>query len=129
MAIRRITIATRDVKTIVGQLGQIGDADGVGLAGQISGATHLASDGKSVFISDGDVAYEKWANKVAPTIRQMDVASLSLTTMVGTRGLWTIQNGTGAAALVHQPGPITFDSATHSLVFFDAVEGVFQKIH
>jgi hypothetical protein len=105
-----------------------GDIDGVGTTGQIAGGHYLTSDGVSLFISDYSLLHISKTVPVAPTIRQVELKTLGLTTMVGTRGQWTNLNGIGTQALVNTPGPIAFDATTHSLIFFDLAEGVVQKI-
>jgi cysteine-rich repeat protein len=127
--IRRIDLSTRDVKTIVGDATASNpvSADGVGLLGQVSGGSYMATDGRSLFISEA-TGFNSDDPLRAPTIRQLDLSNLSLTTLLGTRGQGTIRNLVGTKAAVHYPVSITFDAATHALYFFDAAEGVYQKI-
>jgi hypothetical protein len=128
--IRQVSLPSGAVTTIAGQNNNPGDADGVGLQAQIAAAPFLATDGRSIFISDSfppPVQYS--ALRLEPTIRQLVLDSRSLTTMLGQRGEMTIRNGTGTKAIVDHPGPMAFDATTHAIYVFDRNEGVMQKIH
>jgi cysteine-rich repeat protein len=127
--LRRITLATRLVETIAGTTSMLADYDGVGLSAAFAGAPHLGTDGESIFLSDtGPRVFDPTTVLLRPTIRQFEIDSGAMTTMVGQRGQYTILNGTGTKAIIHSPGVITFDTTTHSLYFFDDLEGVVQKI-
>jgi cysteine-rich repeat protein len=132
--IREISLATGVVKLIAGSYltgpgpGLLNaDADGNAGNAQLAAGQHLTTDGQSLFIADASLLRVYQGITLAPTIRQLDLATSQLSTFVGTRGQWTIHNDVGSKALVNDPGPITFDTATHSLVFVDMAEGVIQR--
>ena len=114
------------VTTIVGQSGTVGAVDDVGTAARLAGASDLATDGKSLFVLDrggGPVA----GDGNGPTLRQVELASARVTTMLGTRGVWSASPGVGKNAWLNIPSAIVFEPTSGDLFFFD--ENAFFRIH
>ncbi|MDB5218652.1 MAG: hypothetical protein JWO86_6579 [Myxococcaceae bacterium] len=105
-AVRKVTIATGEVKTIAGELNVPGKSDGVGAAAhfnfydQMSNSSTvgagIATDGTNLFISDG-------ANFA---IRKIAIATGTVTTLAG--GTKGPMNGVGAQAQFVSPGGLAF---------------------
>ena len=114
------------VTTIVGEVGTVGAIDGVGTAARLAGAADLASDGKSLFILDPGVGVFA-GDTNGPTIRQVELASGRVTTMIGTRAAWSASTGVGVAATVNMPSAIVFEPTSGDLFYFD--ESSFFRIH
>jgi len=127
LVVRRINVATGEVKTIVGQVGVAGMAEGTGTSATLAGAYSLGTDGKSLFIGDGGELFTV-GDLNGPTIRQMDLSTGLVTTMVGKRGQWSAISGQGKNAVIDYPTHMAVDAATHTIVLFDNVEGVFEVI-
>jgi cysteine-rich repeat protein len=130
--IRKVELATRKVTTLAGVDGMAGDVDGVGTSALVSPDT-LATDGHAVyFTSPGNGAYEYKRGNVpalyGPTIRELELATNRVTTMVGTHGAWTARPGVGLKAAVNSPRGIAFDTASHSLLVVDYLENVVYRI-
>jgi cysteine-rich repeat protein len=131
--VRKIQVATGRVTTLAGADGVNGPDDGVGAAARFAGASDLATDGSRLFIADPGCGYSGCAgggggDANGPTIRELDLASNRVTTMVGMRGNWTTLAGVGTAAALHKPAGIVFDPGTHALYVTDNQEGVIARI-
>ncbi len=131
--VRQIDLATNSVSAVAsvntagpGAPGGFGDRDGVGTTAQIGSGRYLSTDGYSLFIPDTSSTIVD--PTLFPTIRQLDLKTDELSTMIGQRGQWTSASGIGTNAFVNAPGPIAYDSKTHVLIFFDQAEGVVQTI-
>lgn len=113
--IRRITLADMKVKTIGGQVGTTGKADG-------------APD-KSLFNDPRGVAVDKKAIYVADTgnnlIRKIDISTLQTSTLAGT-GEEGDKDGPAAEAQFNDPGAICTDGTT--LYVLDADNHSIRKI-
>jgi cysteine-rich repeat protein len=126
--VRKVDPASRAVTTLAGEFSSQNAArDGTGLDARFAGAVRLTTDGRVLFISDPGGGYGL-PDLTSPAIRMLDLSTLEVTTMVGTRGQWTLKNGTGTGAAINSPGPIVFDPERSSIYFFDFEEGVFQRI-
>jgi hypothetical protein len=125
--IRRVEIATGKVETIAGAFGSAGHVDDVGTAARFSGIVSLACDGTSLFIGDAE-AFGDRPRHIGPTVRQMVLATGSVTTMLGAVGQQTLKPGVGTAARVHWPSNLVFDAATHTMFFYDFYEYTFGRI-
>jgi cysteine-rich repeat protein len=125
--VRKIDLGTTGVTTILGAVNQAGAVDAVGTAARFAGATDLTTDGKVLVITDGGLGFAQ-GDFNGPTLREVELSSLSVTTMIGRRGQWTTKNGAGSAALVNAPGLIAYDSTTRSFVVYDLSENVLRKI-
>ena len=132
--VRQIDLATRKVTTIAGTDGMPGEVDGVGSAARFSGAVFMTSDGKALYLSEpGGGAKSNAGNggpgdSIGPVIRELELATRRVTTMVGARGQWSARPGVGAKAALNQPEGISFDTATHALYVVDAAENVVYRI-
>jgi cysteine-rich repeat protein len=126
--VRKVDPASRAVTTLAGEFSSQNAArDGRGLDARFAGAVRLTTDGRVLFISDPGGGYGL-PDPTSPAIRMLDLSTLEVSTMVGTRGQWTLKNGTGTGAAINSPGPIVFDPERNSIYFFDFEEGVFQRI-
>lgn len=126
--VRKVHLATAEVTTLAGDpLTPWSALDGVGREARFAGALRLATDGRVLFISDSGGGHGM-PDLTSPAIRMLDLRTLEVTTMVGTRGQWTLKNGTGRGAAINAPGPIDFDPKRNWVIFFDLEENVFQRI-
>jgi cysteine-rich repeat protein len=126
--VRKVDLATREVTTLAGDaFSQFNARDGVGPEGHLAGASGLTTDGRVLFISDPGGSFGL-PDPTSPAIRMLDLSTRELTTLVGRRGQWTLQNGSGTNAAINTPGPIAFEPGRQWILFFDSEEGVFQRI-
>jgi hypothetical protein len=95
----------------------------------LAGALDLTSDGKRLFISDTGNSFTSFSDTNGPTIREVVLQSLNVTTMIEHRGQRSAMPGIGTNAYLNDPGTIAFDSATHSLILGDLFEMVIFRIH
>jgi sugar lactone lactonase YvrE len=98
--IRRISDGV--VTTLAGAAGQPGSADGVGAAARFNIPRGIASDGTSLYLADGGNF----------TIRRIDPASGTVSTIAGTPGSQGSTDGIGPAALFTNPIAIATDGST-----------------
>ena len=100
--IRELDLATKMVNTLAGTPGQIGSSDGVGGAASFSGPTGIAYDGNgNLYIADS----------LNDTIREIDIASQTVTTVAGSVGVTGSTDGVGLAALFDTPGGLSVDQS------------------
>ncbi|QRN93030.1 hypothetical protein JRI60_27905 [Archangium violaceum] len=125
--VRRISIGTGEVTTIAGQLDVLGALDGFGKEARFAGARGLTTDGRYLFISDPGGG-PTVPDLTGPTIRALDLRTLSVTTMAGMRGQWSVMAGPGTSARLDAPGPIAFDPIRQTVVFYDERENSFLSI-
>ncbi|MFZ4859820.1 MAG: M6 family metalloprotease domain-containing protein [Desulfuromonadaceae bacterium] len=97
--IRRVTIATNEVKTLAGQQSTYGAVDGIGSAASFDMITGVTTDGTNLYIVDH-------AN---PVIRKMVIATGEVTTIAGNAAEAGYKDGVGAAARFNGPTGITTD--------------------
>ena len=91
--IRRIDLTTNRVSTLAGS-GNAGAVDGVGAAAQLNGPFGLASDGNgTLYVADAQ----------NQTIRKIDLATATVSTIAGTAQQGGSTDGTGAAARFNTP--------------------------
>ncbi len=100
--IRRIDIATGTVTTLAGSAGSSGSADGTGSAARFYHPIEITSDGTSLYIVDMDNF----------TIRRIDIATRTVTTLAGSAGDYSSADGTGSAAKFMRPAAITSDGTS-----------------
>lgn len=92
--IRKLVVATGQVTTLVGKVGRAGFSDGVGSAAQFYNPQGIACDGAStLYVADQ-------SNHV---IREIDVATRTVTTFAGQPGSSGAVAGIGAAARLSNP--------------------------
>ncbi|HEY2747195.1 MAG TPA: hypothetical protein VGL86_21375 [Polyangia bacterium] len=125
--VRRIAIGSGKVDTIAGTVGMTGAVDGVGALARFAGALALATDGRSLFITDPGQG-PSMGDLHSPALRQLDLATNRVTTFAGTRSIWATINGTGTSAVINGPSLITFDATTKSRYVFDQADGVLLQI-
>jgi len=130
LLLRKIDIATKTVTTIAGHSATLGNTDGVGLVASFAGGHNLATDGRSLFVFDAGNQSQNGdrVNALSSTMRQVELATTRVTTMIGTPGEWTTYDATGTAALVNGGGPMVYDPTTHAVYFLDNREGVLRRI-
>jgi cysteine-rich repeat protein len=131
--VRQISLATRSVTTLAGMLSVAGSADGIGKSARFAGAIDLTTDGRVLLVSDAGGSFIGFDNQLGgdgngPTVREIELATGRVTTMLGARGQWSALAATGTAALLDVPGPISFDAVTHTIYLFDLGEGAFLKM-
>jgi hypothetical protein len=91
--IRKIDLTTREVTTVAGTPGVAGATDGIGSGATFGGPVGMANDGTYIYISD----YAKH------TIRRLDPATNTVTTIAGTAGASGNVDDVGAAARLKNP--------------------------
>lgn len=97
--VRQIAIADGTVTTVAGQAGVQGFADGTGSAASFMAPSDITSDGTNLYLSD----------TLNDTVRKIDIATGTVTTLNGTVGYAGSANGTGALALFDKPQGLTTD--------------------
>ena len=127
--IRSYNTVTTWVGTFAGT-GACGYLDGVGTMAAIHRPRGMTSDGTSIY----------WVEFNAHTIRQGDLATASVTTLVGTPPSCSITcscplpppggyvEGTGSAAQLDGPFSVAFHYPSNSLFFFDGGNAVLRRI-
>lgn len=113
--IRRITIADMTVKTIGGQAQVAGKADGPAAKSEFNQPRGVATDGKSVFVSDTG----------NDQIRKIDLSSMTASTIAGT-GETGNADGSGDKAQFANPGALCTDGRI--LYVLDADNHAVRKI-
>jgi hypothetical protein len=84
--IRKIEISTSVVTTLAGSANNWGATDGIGTAARFFGPTGITTDGTNLYVTDNC------------TIRKIEIATGTVTTLAGTAGIIGSDDGTGAAA-------------------------------
>lgn len=102
-AIRKVEIATGKVTLFAGAIGLSGSGDGIGSAARFSSsnAGGITSDGTNLYVAD-------FGNH---TIRKIEIATATVTTLAGLAGSPGTVDGTGSAARFNFPISITNDGA------------------
>lgn len=111
--IRKIDMATRQVTTFAGSTGIKGDTDGIGAAARFYSPAGIATDGKNLFVSD--------ARRY--TIRKIEIATATVTTLAGKAGESASLDGVGSASRFLSPSKIACDGT-----FLYVLDGSIRKI-
>jgi hypothetical protein len=114
--IRKVLITTGAVTTMAGKAGQIGSFDGYGTSALFNYPIGITTDGTNLFIVDTG----------SSTIRQIVIATGSVTTLAGSAGHIGLTDGTGGAALFKYPIGIASDGS--NLYITDTGNGTIRKI-
>lgn len=115
-AIRKMVIATGAVTTFAGKMGTLGSVDGKGAAARFASPYGIASDGSNLYVADS-------GNR---TIRKIEIATGSVSTLAGAAGVSGSTNGLGSAARFSEPRGITSDG--YNLYVSDAGNNTIRKI-
>ena len=100
--VRKIDLTTNRVSTLAGS-GNGGTVDGIGAAAQFNGPFGLATDGNgALYVADSQ----------NQTIRKIDLATTTVSTIAGTAGQTGGADGTGAAARFNTPTSIAVGGGT-----------------
>ncbi|HEX7596810.1 MAG TPA: hypothetical protein VF518_01275, partial [Polyangia bacterium] len=105
--IRKIALANAAVTTLAGRAGSAGSSDGSGTQARFNGPSGLA------YSAAGDLFV---ADTLNCTVRQIELATGSTTTLAGAAGLCDGGDGMGGAAHFQMPGSLALDSAGRLLV-------------
>lgn len=107
--IRKVVIATGEVSTLAGKVGRAGFADGVGSAAQFYNPRGIACDGAStLYVADQ-------GNHV---VRKIDVATRTVSTLVGQPGSFGEIAGVGGAARLSNPNGLAIaDTGTTKYLY------------
>lgn len=97
--IRQVVIATKVITTLAGTAGTFGSTDGTGTAARFNGPYGITTDGRNLYVID------TWNN----IIRQIVIATGTVTTFAGTAGSLGSADGIGASARFYNPYGITAD--------------------
>ncbi|MCP5496899.1 MAG: hypothetical protein H7A23_20290 [Leptospiraceae bacterium] len=114
--IRKITISTGVVTTLVGTVGIRGATDGTGTAAQFNLPEGITTDGTNLYVADS------WNY----TIRKVVISSGAVTTLAGTVGTGGSVDGTGTAAQFNLPYGITTDGT--NLYVTDLFSNTIRKV-
>jgi hypothetical protein len=123
-AIRQVSLATGDVKTLAGELTVKGNSDGVGAAAHFTFfdptvadapfPAGITTDGTDLYVADGG----------NHAIRKVTIATGAVTTIAG--GTAGTANGVGKAAQFLAPGGITYVDG--SLYIADGADNVIRRL-
>lgn len=97
--IRKIVISTGAVTTLAGKSGEIGSADGMGIAARFNNPRAIVTDGTNLFVTDTG----------NHTIRKIAIGSGEVSTLAGMAGVNGSADGAGLQARFHYPAGITGD--------------------
>ncbi|HTZ52986.1 MAG TPA: carboxypeptidase regulatory-like domain-containing protein [Spirochaetia bacterium] len=100
--LRKVVISSGAVTTIAGSAGSPGSADGVGSAARFSWPEGLATDGTNLYVADYNNA----------TIRQVVIATGSVTTLAGSAGIHNHVDAAGGAARFSAVRGVTTDGTS-----------------
>lgn len=114
--IRRMDPSNFSVTTLAGVGGTSGTANGVGTAARFNKPGFLTTDGTYLYIPD----------TTNHTVRMLELATNTVTTLAGTAGASGSTDGTGAAARFNSPLALTYDS--HMLYVADQNNKTIRKI-
>jgi sugar lactone lactonase YvrE len=116
--IRKVVIATGEVTTFIGTPGNFGNQDGVGNAATLAIPTGLASDGAgNLYVVD----------LVNDTVRKIEIATATVTTIAGSPQAAGFADGVGAAARFSGPEGVASDGAGN-LYVADTFNAVIRKV-
>jgi YVTN family beta-propeller protein len=106
-SIRKLVLATGDVTTLAGVLstGGMGPEDGVGNGARFNFPSGITGDGTFLYVADTD----------NDTIRKIEIATATVTTLAGNPQFYGSQDGIGRMALFTDPFAIWSDG---SLLYF-----------
>lgn len=99
--IRKIVISTGEVTTLAGTAGFAGSNDGIGVAASFYYPYDITTDGTNLYVADG----------VNGTIRKIDIATRTVTTLAGSTATHGSADGIGASAEFNRPYGITSDGS------------------
>lgn len=114
--IRKIVINTGEVSTLAGFAGHYGSTDGTGLSARFGNPTGVIAAGTTLYISE----------TVNGTIRKLDLATGSVTTLAGSARTVGAADGVGASASFYGPSQLTI--AGTSLFVTDAGNCTIRKV-
>jgi DNA-binding beta-propeller fold protein YncE len=102
--IRKIVLSTKVVSTLAGSAGNPGSTDGTGATARFNFPRGVASDGTNLYVAD---TYNS-------TIRNIDIATGTVTTLAGLAGTpgSADATGTGSTARFYNPAGISFYGTT-----------------
>lgn len=115
--LREMNVATANVVTFAGAK-SLGSADGRGRAARFSAPLGLAADDATVYLADTG----------NDTIRAIDIATGTVTTLAGAVGQAGRADGPLAQARFNQPQGLAFDSGAKILYVGDALNRVIRQI-
>jgi hypothetical protein len=105
------------IQTIAGALNdKTSSADGVAGAARFRYPHGLAYDGISLFVGDREL------------IRQVDLSTMRVTTLVGRQGCTSVVDGDHTRAALSLPTGITYSAATNSLFYVEPMENVVREV-
>lgn len=99
--IRKIVISSGAVTTLAGTAGVTGSLDGTGASAQFYGPFGIATDGTALYVADSGNS----------TIRKVEIATGTVTTVAGTAGILGTTDGIGAAASFIYPVGVALNGA------------------
>src|SRR6185369_5911024 len=107
---------TGSVSTLAGSAGTAGSVDDIGASARFNELGGITTDGQNLYVADS----------VNSTIRKVNIATGTVTTLAGTAGAIGYIDGVGAAARFDRPADITTDGS--NLYVTDANNRVIRKV-
>jgi sugar lactone lactonase YvrE len=95
--VRKVDIATGEVTTLAGSVGETGSVDGTGSAARFAFPTDITTDGINLYVLDSQ----------NQTVRKVAIATGAVTTLAGSAGQSGSSDGTGSAARFNSPEGLT----------------------
>jgi len=111
----RLDLNTGIAKLVAGKYNNFGAADGVGDAAQLGYVHGITNDGVNLYFTDSN-----------QTIRKVELATNTVTTIAGSVGVIGSNDGFGNSASFNNPTSITTDGT--NLYVTDSVNGTIRKI-
>ncbi|MEI6092771.1 MAG: hypothetical protein WCQ47_03715, partial [bacterium] len=114
--VRKIVISTGVVNTLAGEAEESGSLNGTGANARFNYPNGITSDGTNLYVTDS-------ANN---TIRKIEIATATVTTLAGTAGASGSNDATGVNARFYYPNGITTDGT--NLFVADTGNSTIRKI-
>jgi len=117
------TLARLDLKsgilsTFLGSATEAGCQDGMGAQARFTKLAGIATDGARLWLGDAG----------CHTIRQVDLATMAVTTLAGSPDNKTFKAGMGSQAGINFPGRLLYDKASKTLYVSDSMENIVMRI-
>ena len=116
--IRKVNLGSGMVTTFAGSVGHPGASDGIGTAATFTAPFGLATDATSLYVTDSGNS----------TVRKIDLATASVTTIAGRANVTGFGDGVGSAATLNHPNGITL-AADGTLYIADSVNAIVRKLN
>lgn len=117
--IRKVVLATGMVTTIAGKAGASGSADGMGAAAQFNHPHGVVWDGAgNLYVTDSSNS----------TVRKVELATGTVSTIAGTAGMSGSTDGSGTAARFKNPYGVAIDKGAATLYISDSTDNTIRML-